>query len=220
MQSCPFEPIRQYRKSLSEQFTKNVFSSQEVFVVQVKCKGSRQNFTENFGCVGKNTISDKIKSFLGDRLSKGATGSDDSVEQSVSGYGKGVRRSTFTGHSGRNTAITYAMAENVSESNISASTGHADVNSLRGYAQPTRDSKASVSLAVSRQLGQHREQAQLRKRLIEEANDDLEEEENTHSIDEDSDEEEQPVRKKKTKTSSSSFEAGKGQTIFNIHVHH
>lgn len=171
--TCPFEAVRQYRAKLRSEFTGNIFESDQVFVIKVvKSKsvagGGGYSFSRSFEVVGKNTISAKLKSFVGQVLENSAESAAASSSSSeIVGYGRGVRRSDFTAHSGRGTAITHAMAGGVSDSNIAVSTGHADVNSMRNYAQPTRESKMSVSLAVARQVGQHQEQDALRRQLAE-----------------------------------------------------
>ena len=213
LNSCPFETIRLYRKALLDHFGAGVFETEHPFVIKVVASRSsrwQEHFDSNFACVGVNTLPQKQKLFLDAVLCQVGQQESTSSSSNTTTESSHKRKAHFSGHSGRNTAITYAMADGVPESNIAVSSGHADVNTLRAYAEPTMDTKTSLSLAVSRQLGRHQEQEELRERLIQGKDDGNEEEQLESAATAVEDEE---PREKHRKLNH------QGQNVFNFYIH-
>lgn len=176
---CPFEAVRVYRHALFADLGQGMADSKHPLMIKInssRTNPSIQTFDQSFAVVGVNTLPQKQKYFL-DAVA--AANLDAVAASNALGSVSGAaamgtsskastqkRKSDYTGHSARNTAITFAMSAGVTESNIAVSSGHADVNTLRAYAEPTMETKTSLSLGVARQLRQYQDQNELRERIL------------------------------------------------------
>jgi hypothetical protein len=176
---CPFEAVRVYRHALFTDLGQGMADTQHPLMIKInssRTNSSIQTFDQGYAVVGVNTLPQKQKYFL-DAVA--AAHLDAVAASNASGSVSGAaamgtssttntqkRKSAYTGHSARNTAITFAMSAGVTESNIAVSSGHVDVNTLRAYAEPTMETKTSLSLGVARQLRQHQDQNELRERIL------------------------------------------------------
>ena len=132
--NCCFEADRQYILAITNQFLPAIAmrSSENPFFLKIqRLPGKPQKFESRTACVGVNTLRDHIK-MLYCLVGLGGAAGDD---KAASEYGRATRRKVMTGHTGRNTGITFALSSGVPAEVLAQSTGHADINTLRAYAQ-------------------------------------------------------------------------------------